>query len=193
MRFTLDTNCIIDIEEDRPNAKFVLDLVNLHGQNGITVAVPAIGASERQRIGGYSQNFSDFQTKLNAVGLGKLKLLPPLGYYDITFYGYCVYGGGSETLEKDIHDVLFPTIEYNVSEYAINRGLPANTSDHKWRNAKCDVLALWCHIKSQGDVFVTRDDNFHAATKRARLISLGVGQIALPEEAIRLAKESAFI
>jgi hypothetical protein len=191
MRFTLDTNCIIDVEENRPSAQYVIDLVNLHGQNGITVAVSAIGASERQRVGGYSQSFSDFQTKLNTVGLGNLELLPPIGYFGITFFNYCVYGGGNETLENDIHNALFPSIEFNVAEYAINRGLPANTSDHKWRNAKCDVLALWCHVKNQGDVFVTSDDNFHASTKQAKLISLGVGQIALPEDAIKLAKESA--
>lgn len=47
-RFTLDTNCIIDIEDARPNKPFVRDLVELHGKDGINVAVSAIGASERQ-------------------------------------------------------------------------------------------------------------------------------------------------
>ena len=43
----------IDVEEGRPSAPFVRELVSLHEQNGINVVVSAIGASERQRAGGY--------------------------------------------------------------------------------------------------------------------------------------------
>jgi hypothetical protein len=61
MRFTLDTNRIIDVEENRPNAPFVRELVSLHGTNRINVAVSAIWASERQRMGGYAEKISEFQ------------------------------------------------------------------------------------------------------------------------------------
>ena len=188
MRFTFDTNCLIDVEEGRLNASFVRDLVKLHGQNGINVAISAIGASERQRTNGYAKNFSEFQAKLKAIGFDSVELLPPLGYLDICFLDYCVFGDGTDALEQDIHNVLFPNIEFMWADYANARGLAQDAQDKNWRNAKCDVLALWCHIKHGGGVFVTSDSNFHAATKRDKLKALGVGNVAYPKDALALAQ-----
>lgn len=188
MRFTLDTNCIIDVEDDRPSAPFVRELVSLHQKRGVNVAISAIGASERQRTGGYAQNFSEFQAKLKAVGLDSLELLPPLIYMDITFLDYSVWGDENDHLEHDIHNVLFPKIEFLWMDYAKARSLPVDVLDKNWRNAKCDVLALWCHVKHGGGVFVTSDSNFHAETKREKLGSLGAGTIAVPHDALVIAK-----
>jgi hypothetical protein len=185
MRFTLDTNCLIDVEEGRPSASFIRDLVSLHGKNGITVAISSIGASERQRAGGYAQNFSEFQAKLKALGFEGLEHLPPLAYWNICFFDHCVMADKSNTLEQDIHNVLFPNIEFMWVDYAKARGLAVDSLDKNWRNAKCDVLTLWCHIKHGGDVFVTSDHNFHATTKRDKLKALGVGTVAYPKEALR--------
>src|SRR5258708_2584185 len=151
MRFTLDTNCIIDVEEDRPSAPFVRELVSLNGKREIIVALSAIGASERQRAGGYAQNFSEFQEKLKAVGFESLELLPHLMYFDVTFFDYCIWGD-NDALERDIHNVLFPKIEFLWADYAKARDLPIDSLDKNWRNAKCDVLALWCHVKHGGGV-----------------------------------------
>ncbi|MBU6482635.1 MAG: hypothetical protein KGS09_19100 [Nitrospirae bacterium] len=186
MRFTLDTNCLIDVEEERPNASFIRDLVALHGKNGITVAISSIGASERQRAGGYAQNFSEFQAKLKTIGFEGLEHLPPLAYWNICFFDHCVMSGENNTLEQDIHNVLFPNIEFMWVDYAKARGLAVDSIDKNWRNAKCDVLALWCHIKHDRDVFVTSDLNFHATAKRDKLKALGVGAVAYPKDALRL-------
>lgn len=188
MRFTLDTNCLIDVEDERPSAPFVRELVSLHGQNGINVAVSAIGASERQRAGGYAQNFSEFQAKLKAIGFDALELLPSLAYMDLCYFDHCVMADGGDTLEQEIHRVLFPNIEFMWIDYARARSLHVDTLDKNWRNAKCDVLGLWCHIKHGGGVFVTSDGNFHAAMKQDKLRALGAGTIALPERALALAK-----
>lgn len=188
MRFTLDTNCIIDVEDGRPSATFVRELVGLHGKNGINVAVSAIGASERQRTGGYAQNFAEFQAKLKTAGFDALELLPPLAYMDICYWDHCVMADENDPLERQIHEVLFPNIEFMWADYAKARGLPADALDKTWRNTKCDVLALWCHIRHGGGVFVTSDENFHAETKREKLRALGAGTIALPQDALALAK-----
>jgi len=187
MRFTLDTNCLIDVEEGRPNASFIRDLVSLHRKNGITIAISSIGASERQRAGGYAQNFSEFLEKLKAIGFEGLEHLPPLAYMDICFFDHCVMSDENDTLEQDIHNVLFPNIEFMWVDYAKAHGLVEDSLDKSWRNAKCDVLMLWCHIKHGGGVFVTSDSNFHATTKREKLKALGVGTIAYPKDALRLA------
>lgn len=187
-RFTLDTNSLIDIEEGRPNAPFIREIVSRHGK-GINVAVSAIGASERQRNGRYAQNFSEFKDKLRAIGLQDLELLPPLAYWDVCFWDHCVSADEKDTLESQIHAILFPAIEFLWPEYANARGLPIDNAslDKMWRNAKCDVLGLWCHIKHGGGVFVTSDTNFHAITKQPALKALGVRTIAYPKDAAALA------
>lgn len=188
MHFTLDTNCIIDVEDERPNAPFVRDLVALHGVNGINVAVSSIGASERQRTGGYASNFSEFKAKLAASGFAALELLSPPLYWDLCFWDHCVWADKNDTLEREIHNILFPSIEFLWPDYAKARRLLVNGRDKNWRNAKCDVLGLWCHIKHGGGVFVTSDTNFHAGTKIEKLQALGAGTIARPKDALALAK-----
>ena len=189
MRFTLDTNCIVDVEDERPNAPFVRELVGLHAVNGTNVAVSSIGASERQRTGGYAKNSAEFKAKLAAVGFGALELLPPLGYWDLCFWDHFVWADENDMLERQIHDVLFPNIEFLWPDYAKARGLPVDSQDKNWRNAKCDVLGLWCHTKHGGGVFVTSDANFHAETKLGKLQALGAGTIAFPKDALALAKK----
>lgn len=188
VRFTLDTNCLIDVEENRPNAPFIREIVARHGK-GINVAVSAIGASERQRSGRYAQNFSEFKDKLTAIGLQDLELLPPLLYWEICFWDHCVWADEKDTLESQIHAILFPAIEFLWADFAKARGMPVDNPalDKTWHNAKCDVLGLWCHIKHGGGVFVTSDTNFHAVTKQAGLKALGVGVIAYPGDAAALA------
>ena len=188
MRFTLDTNCIIDVEESRPSAHFVRALVELHGTNETNIAVSAIGASERQRSGGYAKTFSEFRDKLTAAGFGEVELLAPLAYWGICFWEHCVWADQSDKLERCIHEILFPKIEFGWVEFAHARGLPLEALDKTWRNAKCDVLGLWCHIKHGGGVFVTSDKNFHAKTKASPLRDLGVGSINYPNGALNLAK-----
>ena len=188
MRFTLDTNCIIDVEDERPNAPFVRELVGLHSVNGTNVAVSTIGASEWLRTGGYAKNFAEFKAKIVAVGFDSLELLPPLGYWDLCFWDHCVWVDENDMLERQIHHVLFPNIEFLWPDYAKARALPVDTQDKNWRNAKCDVLGLWCHIKHGGGVFVTSDTNFHAETKVGKLQAFGAGTIAFPMEALALAK-----
>lgn len=187
LRFTLDTNCVIDVEEGRTNAPLVRQLVKLHRNRSIVVSVSAIGASEKQRIGGYAQTFAEFQDKLKAVGFDSLEVLRPKAYWGIVYWDYCVWADEKDRLERDIHNILFPNIEFIWVEYARVRGLPMDILEPKWLNPKCDVLAMWCHIKQQGDVFVTRDKNFHKPSKKERLRQLGAGIIVNPQEALALA------
>jgi hypothetical protein len=186
--FTMDTNCIIDVEDARPNGQFVRPLVEMNGSNGVKVAVSAIGASERQRTGGYAKNCSEFKDKLKAIGFDGLELLPPLAYFDICFWDHCVAADETDNLEQRLHEILFPSIEFAWVDFAKARGLPDDAIDKTWRNAKCDVLGLWCHIKHGGGFFVTSDTNFHAVTKKSKLEALGAGAIVYPQDALALAK-----
>jgi hypothetical protein len=146
------------------------------------VAVVAISASERQRAG-QIQDFQQFQKRLVDLNLGNLEILPAMAYWDITFWDNCLWSDdGMEKLEKNIHDVLFPNVEFSWSAFCDTRGIPHNSEStgSDWRNAKCDVQALWAHIHHCRDVFVTSDKNFLSTSKRTALISLGVGAIVSP-------------
>src|ERR1044072_9239262 len=103
-RFTLDTNGVIDVEEDRPNASHIRALVELSRRNAIELAIPAIGASEKQRGGSYAANFTEFQDKLSSAGLGGVCLLLPMAYLDVCYFDHAIFPSEEDIqLESAIH------------------------------------------------------------------------------------------
>lgn len=187
--FTLDTNCIIALDEDRPAAPSVLALAAAHRAGRAKVALVAISASERQRDGKMLDNFAKFQERIASLGLSHLELLLPMCYWDVMFWDACLMvEPDMAELESKIQGVLFPAVPASWADYCQANGLePQETEiDRKWKNAKCDVQAFWCHAYNERSVFVTSDTNFHAATKKPALLRLAPGQILGPEEAAAL-------
>jgi hypothetical protein len=191
--FTLDTNCVIDLDENRPAAPAITRLAEAHATGNADVAVLAIMASEKQRAGGYIEDFQVFQDRLEGLSISHLGLLLPIFYWDIAFYGRCLWSdSGMQALERNIHEVLFPNVEFLWPDYCQSQKLdpatsrPASPAGHTWRNAKCDVLAIWSHVHHGRDVFVTTDRNFHKATKKPALLSLGTRRIERPRGAVAL-------
>jgi hypothetical protein len=187
--FTLDTNCIIAVDERRPEAKDVLRLAQAHSEEKADVAVVAISASERQKDGRLLELYGHFNQRLEELGLGALRHVFPMAYFDITFYDACLLSDRAMALvERNVHNILFPSVEFDWEDFCKARGMDAATAllNAKWRNAKCDVQALWAHINAKRDVFVTSDANFHAATKKPQLVAMGAGQIVTPAGAVKL-------
>jgi len=58
-KFTLDTNCLIAIDEGRPAATAVRALADAHLAGTAHVAVVAMSASEKQQHGSYLRNFDE--------------------------------------------------------------------------------------------------------------------------------------
>jgi hypothetical protein len=192
--FSLDTNCLIDLEEGRPNAAAVRALAEAHRNGRADVAVVAISASERQKSGSRLANFDEFKDRLAALDLTHLRILKPMLYWDVGFWDWAYWAEPDMvTLEQKIHAVLFPGVEFEWKDFcsARSRSPDAEFTDSKWRNAKCDVQALWSHIYHGRDVFVTGDRGFHAASKRPSLLALGAGRIVSPEDALMLMREVA--
>jgi hypothetical protein len=187
--FTLDTTCLIDIDEGRPGAAAIRKLADAHSLGKADVAVVAMSASEKQRGGRYIQNFIDVRDRLVSLGLAHLRIIEPMGYFDITFWDYCLRTDDLMiALERQIHEILFPNFEFSWHDYCRTNGIdpvPTFPSD-TWRNRKCDVQAMWSHIHAKRDVFVTSDNNFHRAEKKAALIALGAKQIEYPDSAAGL-------
>src|SRR2546428_12019226 len=79
MLFTIDTNCIIDLERDTAFAPPLRELIAAHRRGEAEVAVPAVAASEVQRDGQYLENFGQFEERLAQAGLDGLRLIHPIG------------------------------------------------------------------------------------------------------------------
>jgi hypothetical protein len=159
----------------------------------MNVALVAVSASEPQKGGTQIENFKEFQAWLAQLGLGHLEILPAMLYWNISFWDWSLWSDDeSEKLERSIHEVLFPSIEFDWAEYCRENELDPATLDRKWRNAKCDVQALWTHIHHGREIFVTADGNFHKVSKRPGLVALGARQILLPDEAAKLIARSHF-
>jgi hypothetical protein len=150
------------------------------------VAAVAISASENQP-GIARPNFADFLARLADLRLDHLEILKPLGYWDISFWDWCLWGDEEmSALDRQIHDLLFPNIEFALGDFSRRRGIAVDPLPRQWRNAKCDVLALWSHIYHRREVFVTSDGNFHALTRRLALIAMGANHTCRPAEALAL-------
>jgi hypothetical protein len=185
--FTLDTNCLLAVDEKRPAAPAVLALADAHQIGRASVALVAISASERQRAGGHLESFEEFKRRVAALGLGHLELVPPMLYFDVTFWDYSLWHDDAmQKQEEDIHKVLFPGIPFLWSDYCAANGLDihsAGSQGKNWRNAKCDVQALWSHLHARRDVFVTSDKNFHLHSKKPQLLSLFNARVETPQSA----------
>ena len=189
--FTLDTNCIIAIDEGRAEAPSVWTLADAHASGAARVAIVAISASEKQRGGGHLENFSEFEQRLVSLGLAHLEILPPMFYWDITYWDQRIWSDPClEAEERKIHEVLFPNIEFLWEDYCADCSVEPNdiAFANRWRNAKCDVQSLWSHVFHKRDVFVTTDGNFHAKSKKSTLIALGAKQIETPYSAVSFLK-----
>jgi hypothetical protein len=142
--FTLDTNCLIAIDETRPEAEFVRVLSDAHADQSARVAVVAISASERQQGGGYIGDYTEFRARMATLDLAHLEALQPMAYLDITFFDWFVWSDEAmQKLEQDIHAVLFPDVPLSWQDYCQAHSLdPASTPAGKWRNCTCDVQAI---------------------------------------------------
>ncbi len=110
------------------------------------------------------------------LGLGCLEILKPIGYWDITYWDWCV---GSDAnllaLEQAIHSAMFPKSQFDLTDHIAKSGKTPSNAEVEWRNQKCDTLALASHVMNRREVFVTRDLDFDGARSLA-----SVGQIVVP-------------
>jgi hypothetical protein len=177
LRFVLDTNCIIDLEEGRPDSAFLAPLIASWKAGKIELAIVAVSASENQRGGVIHQTYQVFEEKLRRVGLSDAFELMPLGIWDVFYWGHFLWSDDEMVdLANQIRNVLFPGIPSNPLQNPVE--------EYVWRNQLCDVLVAWCCIFHEWGTLVTRDRNFH--DNRSDLKKLGLNQVLQPKEALEL-------
>lgn len=184
--FTLDTNCIHAIEDGRPDARDIRELVARHAARTANVALVAVSASEMLRGGDRERNFAHFSARIARLGLGQLEIILPMAYWEVAFWDHALWADPQmEAFEKSIHDVLFPNAAFLLKDCEAAAPDPVEAK-RKWINRKCDVQVIWSHIHAGRDILVTSDENFHKETKKPRLIALGAKQILYPIKAATL-------
>lgn len=176
-KLTLDTNCIIDLEENRPNSEHVRQLVSAWKSGRVELAVAAVSASENQKDGVANRSFAAFENKLSNVGLTAVHHLLPLAFWDLSYWDHALSSDSEmEKLESEIRGVLFPGISVTP---------PTKPEENsQWRNQLCDVLVVWSCIHHQWGALVTGDRNFH--DRKDELRRLGLQDVLYPVDAVRL-------
>src|SRR3990172_7650943 len=87
----LDTNCLIDLEENRPDAHHVRTLIGAWKKGQVELAVVAVSASENQLSGMASRDLGVFEAKLNNVGLAGVHHLLPLAIWDAFYLDHALW------------------------------------------------------------------------------------------------------
>lgn len=182
---TIDTNILVDLEAGAPRSAPVRRLLEDTQSQRMEVRLPAIIASERQRGGRYLDDFDAFVRRATAMGFSEKSLVYPIGCWGVTFWERCLWASDeSAALERTIHSILFEHRPFECpeglgSDFKVD---PPHPDYVAWRNAKCDVMMMWCHIHYGADVFITADENFQKASKKTRLIEIGAKQIIAPKD-----------
>lgn len=166
MKFTLDTNCLIDVAENRDRAPYVQKLLAAAQQGKAQVALVASSASEKQESGEFLLSLATFNERRVSLGFGGLELLPSIGRMDVSFFDHCLWGDDeSIAREHAIYLALFPTSPPEWEDYATAKGHSADDQTGKgymrWRNQILDAQAFWAHEHAEHDIFVTSDVRFN--------------------------------
>ena len=66
---TLDTDCVIAVDENRSEASSIRSPAKAHSDGLANVGLIAIMASEKQKPGGYLTSFADFAARIALLGL----------------------------------------------------------------------------------------------------------------------------
>lgn len=186
IKLTFDTNCLIDVDEGRPAATAVLDLVKAGRDGHVDVALVASSASERQRSGEFLENITFFRERARTLGFGDMPLLPPLARWGISFWDSALYASEEDAArEQNIYRTMFPASPYAWADFAILRGTTPNNTQGpeylRWRNQILDAQAFWAHVHHERNVFVTSDARFNRLENASHL---GRTMVRTPPDAL---------
>lgn len=186
--FTLDTNCLIDIAEDRPAAVHIRALLAAGTRGDADLALVASSASERQQGGTFLASMAAFEERRSALGFDGLPLLPSIGRWDVSFFDHSVCGSEEGSArEAAIYSLLFPTSPVEWAEYAAAKGADvdnlSSAAGMRWRNQMLDAQAIWAHDHANRDVFVTSDQRLRILNGHLDFAGMTV---RTPEEAVAM-------
>jgi hypothetical protein len=193
VQVTFDWNCIIEVEECRPQKSSVEQLVEYHRAGRLEVGLLAASASENTKSKRFPGNAELFKGRVSALGWNELPIVLMPAVYGLSYWNFCFWVGNAENFERDIDElwqVIAPKVARNAKDHLgptqkLTDDLIQSQQLSKWRNTWCDVISAYSHIHSKRDVFVTlntKDFQKHSA----KLSELGMTKIATPEDCLEL-------
>jgi hypothetical protein len=185
LNITLDMNCIIGLESEEVATTCLREIVAFHNIKKINIKIPGISAAEKLSNGGKLKSFLDFKKRIDKLSIRKFTILRPFAIWDMTYFDYCIFPD-DEMIEfdKKIQKIIFPQIPICLpSDYQENKII-------KWKNARCDVVSMWCHIYYSGDIFVTSDRHFLKEKVKNDLQKIGSKNILSPTETLEFIKNN---
>ena len=193
VKFTFDWNCVIAVENGQPEAPDLQALVELHRERRIEVALLAASASENTRSRIFPGSARLFEERRSSIGWDDLPLVLMPAARGLSYFDYSYIVGDADTFNSDV-DALWRVLATRVERNPL-RHLPGDLrwddaaiqSTHlsKWRNAWCDVMSAYSHIRAGRDVFVTLNTK-HFQKNSEKLRNIGMRCIAAPERALRI-------
>ena len=191
MKLTLDWNCVIEVEEDRPQAAFVTDLISSHRKGQFEVALLAAYASENSKSRRFPGNASIFVERVSALGWQDLPLVRMPGVIGLSYWDFCYMVGDVEKFERDM-DALWraiaPKIPRKLAEHLPPGIEVTDDAIHSqelsnWRNTWCDVISAYSHIQEGRDIFVTNNTKDFQRNSD-ELSELGMKHISTPAQTL---------
>jgi len=171
---TVDRNIIFSVNNYEPGYEHSARLFAAHSKGIVSIAISAANRVENNKNGAPIQPIQEILQECHLAGLIEPEILDYPLDWEMGLWENGVISEEGYNLEISIHNILFPEIPKNLTNHQ-----PASMR-RKVRNAKCDVFALWGHINSRRDYFITKDNNF--IKKRSKLEALGAKVVCTPEQ-----------
>ncbi|WP_227538453.1 hypothetical protein [Tritonibacter mobilis] len=165
MKLTLDWNCVIEVEEQRPQADYVVDLINRHRQGQFEVALLAASASENSKSKRFPGNACFFETRVQSLGWHDLPLVPMPSIIGLSYIDCCYLVDDDVKFKRDMDalwSAIAPKVPRQPTEHLstgtrLNDDAIQSEELSKWRNTWCDVISAYSHIHDGRDVFITNN------------------------------------
>ncbi len=193
MQLTLDWNCLIEVEENRPQAAFVDDLIKAHRAGAFDVALLAASASENSKSMRFPGSARHFKERVLNLGWEDLPLVPMPCIIGLSYMDFCYIVGDDKNFIKDM-DAIWQAIAPKIPrEPSLHLPVGKTMDDDaiqsealsKWRNTWCDVVSAYSHIYAERDIFVTNNTK-DFQNNSGKLSKLGMKHIATPAKALAM-------
>ena len=190
--FTLDWNCLIEVEENRPEAEDVCRLIELHRASRCNVGLLATSASENNRSRRFPGNAKHFKDRVALLGFSDLPIVLAPSVFGLTYFDWSFRVDEEEynTLVPLLWAAMFPDYDRDAKSHLkcgqiLDDATIQSEQLADWRNRWCDVMSAYSHIHATRDVFVTL--NTRDFQRRSHeLAKIGIEKILKPSECFAL-------
>lgn len=176
LRVTIDRNILLAVLKDESGSNDIRQIFKAHEDGLISVGLSSANRVEVGHEGKYAQPEEELFAECRQAGLFSPELIDYPLDWDMGLWEVGCTGEEAYSLELKIHAILFPNHPSSFSDQQEPR------LRRKVRNVRCDVFAIWGHIHSSRDYFVTLDKRFHR--RKDLLGEVGARGIVTPSELV---------